>query len=100
MATLVLTLVGLWILGELARPFNLWKAALVASMALALLIVLEVPQLREFFALDLPSWSIVVEDVGIAAVAMLLLEVIWRFTGRREYVRSAGDAATGQQPPS
>ena len=100
MATLVLTLVGLWILGELARPFNWWKAALVASMALALLIVLEVPQLREFFALDLPSWSIVVEDVGIAAVAMLLLEVIWRFTGWREHVRSAGDAANGQQPPS
>lgn len=100
MATLVLTLVGLWILGELARPFNWWKAALVASMALALLIVLEVPQLREFFALDLPSWSIVVEDVGIAAVAMLLLEVIWRFTGWREHVRSTGDAANGQQPPS
>jgi cation-transporting ATPase E len=100
MATLVLTLVGLWILGELTRPFNWWKAALVASMVLALLIVLEVPQLREFFALDLPSWSIVVEDVGIAAVAMLLLEVIWRFTGWREHVRSAGDAATGQQPPS
>jgi cation-transporting P-type ATPase E len=91
MATLVLTLVGLWILGELARPFNWWKAALVASMALALLIVVAVPQLREFFALDLPSWSIVAEGLGIAVVAMILLEVIWRITGRREHVRSAGD---------
>lgn len=87
MATLVLAVVGLWVLGELARPFNWWKATLVLAMVLALLIVVAVPWTRDFFALVLPSWQFILEGMGIAAAAVVLLELIWRFTGRLEHAR-------------
>ncbi len=89
MATLVLAVVGLWILGELARPFNWWKALLVAAMVLGLVLVFTVPWLSEFFALDLPSWTIVLEEMAIAFVAIILLELIWQYTDWRAHRRLA-----------
>jgi cation-transporting P-type ATPase E len=100
LATLVLTVVGLWILSELARPFNWWKAALVSVMALGLVLVVCVPWFRDFYELDLPSWNIMLQGACIAIAAMVLLEVVWRFTGRREHARSVKAEAAGQQPPS
>ena len=54
-AVIVLFLVALWVLAILARPFNEWKAVLVASMGAAFVVVLATPAIREFFELDLPS---------------------------------------------
>ncbi len=84
-ATLVLAVVGLWILGELARPFNWWKDLLVAAMVFALTMVVLVPFGREFFALRLPPWLYLFESAGIAAAAIVLLELVWRFVGWREH---------------
>jgi cation-transporting ATPase E len=100
LAAVVLTVVGLWILGELARPFNWWKAALVAVMALGLVIVVAVPWFRDFFDLVLPAWTVMLEGAGIAIAAIVLLEVIWRLTGRREHARSVKAEVAGLQPPS
>jgi cation-transporting ATPase E len=100
LATLVLTVVGLWILGELARPFNWWKAVLVAAMVMGLVTVVLVPWLRSFYELNLPSWKIMLVGAGIAIAAMVILEVVWRFTGRREHARSVKVEVDGQQPPS
>ena len=48
-------LVALWVLGALARPFDKWRALLVAAMVLGLVLVMAVPFARNFFALDIPS---------------------------------------------
>ena len=80
-AVLVLAIIGLWVLGAMARPWNWWKAVLVLAMALGFIIVLSVPQLREFFQLDLPTWTILAQTGAIAGAAIVLLEIIWRLTG-------------------
>jgi cation-transporting ATPase E len=82
-AVIVIAIIGLWVLGVLARPFNLWKALLVTAMAAGFLLALLVPFVRDFLALDLPSWSVFAQTLGIAAVAVVLIEIAWRFTGWR-----------------
>ena len=79
LATLVLVVVGLWVLVVISRPLNLLRGALVAAMACGLVIVMSVPWLREFFALDLPAWPWVALTAVIAAVACVAVEIIWRF---------------------
>ena len=79
-ATLVLCVVGLWVLVLQARPFNWWKTLLVASMAGAIAIILAVPGLRDFYALELPPLDVAGEAAIVAGVAVVLLEVGWRFS--------------------
>ena len=86
-AVLVIAMIGLWVLGVLARPFTFWKAllvmAMVAGLLLAILLAIFVPYVRDILALDLPSWSVLAQTMGIAAVAIVLIEIAWRFTGWR-----------------
>jgi cation-transporting ATPase E len=82
-AILVLAIIGLWVLGVLARPFTFWKAILVMAMVLGLLLAVFVPFVRDFLALNLPSFSVFAQTLGIAAVAIVLIEIAWRFTGWR-----------------
>jgi cation-transporting ATPase E len=77
-ATLVLMVYGLWVLLILARPLNWWRTLLVGAMALAFVVALAVPFLREFYALPLPSVDVVVEALIIALGAIVVLEVILR----------------------
>ncbi len=77
-ATLVLIVCGLWILVLLARPFTLWKTLLVGAMVGAVALILVVPGLRDFYALELPDTRVLGEAALIAAAAVLLLEVGWR----------------------
>ncbi|MCZ7536831.1 MAG: HAD-IC family P-type ATPase [Acidimicrobiia bacterium] len=76
-ATLVLLVVGLWILVLLARPITGWRASLVTWMVAAFVVILAVPDLRTFYALDLPEWEALVWGVVVAASAVVLLEVGW-----------------------
>jgi cation-transporting ATPase E len=87
--TVVLCIVGLWVLGRLARPFNWWKTILVATMALGLVLALSVPFARDFFALDLPPWHVGLETLAIAGAAVVALEFIWRMTGWIEHARGS-----------
>jgi cation-transporting ATPase E len=92
-ATLVLVVVGLWVLVLLARPFTLWKAALVGTMAGAIAVILAVPGLRDFYALRIPDTQMLGEVALIAAAAVLLLEIGWRAS--RVIQRYRTDAAEG-----
>jgi cation-transporting P-type ATPase E len=79
-ATLVLVAVGLWVLVLQARPFNWWKTLLVGAMVGSVAVIMAVPWLRDFYALKLPPPEVVVEGSVIAGVAIVLLEVGWRFS--------------------
>jgi len=81
MAVIVLFLIGLWVLGILARPLNAWKGALIAAMAAAFLVTLAVPGVREFFELRLPSVLVSFAGLGVAAMAIAVLEVGWQVLG-------------------
>lgn len=73
-ATLVLVGVGLWVLTLLARPFTPPLIVLGASMGAAFAVVLAVPGLRGFFALEIPPPEVVATAAGVVASAVALLE--------------------------
>ncbi|MFJ9519222.1 HAD-IC family P-type ATPase [Kitasatospora sp. NPDC101801] len=82
-ATLTLFLVAIWVLAIVARPYNWLRIALIATMGGAFTLVLLVPWLSDFFQLSLAGTRDPWAGVGIAAVAGVLLEVVWRVIVRR-----------------
>ena len=84
-SALVLIAVALWVLVIQARPFtplrsNGWKAVLVAAMVGAVVLILLVPAFRDFYAVQLPPAQVLGEAAIVAGVAIVLLEVGWRFS--------------------
>jgi cation-transporting P-type ATPase E len=79
-ATLVLIAVGLWVLVLQARPFNWWKTILVGAMVGCVALIMVIPGLRDFYALEFPPADVVFEASIIAAAAILLLELGWRLS--------------------
>jgi cation-transporting ATPase E len=92
-AVIVLFLVAAWVLMILARPFNEWKAILAASMAVAFVVALATPGIRDFFELRLPSTLLILAAVGVASIAVGLLELGWQLAGwqRRRHDGPAAD---------
>ncbi|MFJ6897642.1 cation-translocating P-type ATPase [Streptomyces hokutonensis] len=82
-ATLTLFLISMWVLAIIARPYTWWRVTLVAAMGAAFVVVLMVPWLQHFFALKLVGVTMPWVAVGIAGVAGVLLEVVWRAVDRR-----------------
>ncbi|MGP4005311.1 cation-translocating P-type ATPase [Streptomyces sp. 4N124] len=82
-ATLTLFLISMWVLAIVARPYTWWRILLVAAMGFGFLVVLVVPWLQEFFALKLIGVTMPWMAVGIAVVAAVALEVLWRWVDRR-----------------
>ncbi|SFJ78729.1 cation-transporting ATPase E [Streptomyces pini] len=82
-ATLTLFLVALWVLAIIARPYTWWRIGLVLTMASAFVVVQVTPFLQDFFALRLVGTVMPWTAVGVAAASAALLEVTWRWIGRR-----------------
>ncbi|NJQ15691.1 HAD-IC family P-type ATPase [Streptomyces bohaiensis] len=82
-ATLTLFLCAMGVLAIIARPYTWWRLGLLLTMGGGFLVVLVTPFLREFFALDLVGMTMPLVAVGIAGVALVLLEVSWRVVPRR-----------------
>lgn len=82
-ATLTLFLISMWVLAIIARPYTWWRIALVATMGAAFVFVLIVPSLQHFFALKLVGVTMPWIAVGIAAVAAVALELLWKWVDRR-----------------
>lgn len=82
-ATLTLFLISIWVLAIIARPYTWWRVLLVVSMGAAFVLVLAVPWLQDFFALKLVGMTMPWTAVGVAAVAAAVLELLWRWIGRR-----------------
>jgi cation-transporting ATPase E len=78
--TITLVIVGLWVLLILARPLTVWRGVLAASMIACVGIILAVPALRDFYALELPPGDVTASALAVAAAACVLLEVGWRTT--------------------
>ncbi|CAM5720691.1 HAD-IC family P-type ATPase [Streptomyces violaceorubidus] len=82
-ATLTLFLISMWVLAIIARPYTWWRVLLVAAMGLCFVVVLAVPWLQDFFALKLVGVTMPWAAVGIAVAAAAVLELLWRWVGRR-----------------
>ncbi|MCZ2403755.1 HAD-IC family P-type ATPase [Paenarthrobacter sp. Z7-10] len=77
-ATMAVLLVALWVLSALARPFDRWRALLVAAMAALLAAVLAVPFGREFFALQVPTGDLLAVTMGVVVLGCAGIEVLYR----------------------
>jgi hypothetical protein len=76
-ATVAALVVALWILAVQARPFRVWKAVLVASMAGLAALAFVVPVAQDFFELQIGTVQLV-QALVIGAVGAVLVEVISR----------------------
>ena len=77
-ATMVLLVVGLWVLGILARPWSAWRIVLVAALATGGVISYAVPPVRDFLALELPHGATGALVAVVAAAACLAIELLHR----------------------
>ncbi|HZA19311.1 MAG TPA: HAD-IC family P-type ATPase, partial [Actinomycetota bacterium] len=68
-ATLVLAGVGLLVLIRLARPLTPLRRLLIAGIVAALALVLTVPPLARFFALEMPPSIVTLAAVGLVAIS-------------------------------
>ncbi|HEX2372726.1 MAG TPA: HAD-IC family P-type ATPase, partial [Actinomycetota bacterium] len=75
-ATLALAGLGLVVLALAARPLNRPRSLLVAAMAAGFAVVLVVPFLRGFFALDLPPLPVALTALALVVVLGALLALV------------------------
>ncbi|KXC06447.1 HAD-IC family P-type ATPase [Microbacterium hominis] len=91
-ATIILAVVGIWILAVLSRPLNRYKGAVVGGMFVALVVIFSVALSRSFFLLVDPGQVTAVVVTGACVAAIVLIEVV-RAIQRRYVARALADAA-------
>ncbi len=94
-ATLILAIVGIWILLVLSRPVTRWKALVIGAMFVALSAVFTVPLAVGFFELVDPGEAAAYLVASISAVAIVGVEGV-RFAHRRYLLR----LTPGERPRS
>lgn len=77
-ATITLFMAAWWVVVLVARPLDLVRGAIVASMAVGFLLVLFVPPVSRFFALSLGPDRDAAVALGVGAGAMVLLSLVRR----------------------
>jgi len=89
-AALVVIVIALWILAILARPINWWRGLLVVAMVVSVATIMAVPTFRDFYAVALPSGTILAEGAAIAIVGVGLIELGWRASRLVQQRRATG----------
>ncbi len=77
-ATITILIVGLWVLNLLARPITPPRAILFGAMVGAFLVILGIPGLRDWFALNLPSGAAMWTAGAAASAGIAVLELGWQ----------------------
>lgn len=75
-ATVILAVVGIWVLAVLARPLNRFKVLVVGAMFVLLIAVFSIPLARRFFVLVDPGEELAVALTGITVVMVVAIEVV------------------------
>lgn len=81
-ATILLAVVGIWVLTVVSRPLNRYKVLVVGGMFVALLAIFTLPFARDFFELVDPGQELSVALTGIAVVMIAGIEIV-RFFHQR-----------------
>ncbi|MCB0931730.1 MAG: HAD-IC family P-type ATPase, partial [Mycobacterium sp.] len=76
-ALITLLISALWVLAVVARPYQWWRVALVATSAVAYVVIFAVPLAREKFMLDPSNVALTTIAVAIGLVAAGLIEASW-----------------------
>ncbi|UAJ79369.1 HAD-IC family P-type ATPase [Leifsonia sp. ZF2019] len=87
-STLILTIVGLWVLTVLSRPIDGWKILIIGAMMVGLVLVYSVPIIYDFLQFADPSFVTAVLVLVVSAATIGAIEII-RFAHRRFVRRTA-----------
>lgn len=85
-ATIILAVVGIWILAVLSRPLNRYKVLVIGAMFIALVVVFTVPLATEFFVLVDPGRDAAYLIAITTVLTILAIEGV-RFFHRRYVAR-------------
>ena len=91
-STLILGIVGMWVLIVLSRPIDGWKIVIIGSMMIGLVLIYAVPFVADFLQfvpLTLPTALLV---IGASGIAVAGIEVV-RFVHRRAVARMVATSA-------
>ena len=80
-ATISALVVALWILTVLARPLNVWKTALVASMCAIAVAAIAVPAFQDALELSVPL-KLLPQALGLGAAGAFAVEILARWSNR------------------
>lgn len=81
-ALITLLVSAVWVLACVARPYEWWRVALVATSGLAYVVIFAIPLAREKFMLDPSNVEVTTTALVIGLVAALAIEVLWWLQGR------------------
>src|SRR5699024_8851719 len=82
-ATMTLIVIGLWLLGALARPLTPYRAGVVALMCTGAVAAWVIPPVRHFLALEVPTPSTAFLVGVVAAAGAGVVEAVYRWRERR-----------------
>ena len=95
-STIILAIVGIWVLTVLSRPITRFKALVIGAMFIALVAVFTVPLLAEFFQLVDPgeeaAWLVTI----ITVLTIGAIEIV-RFFHRRYVARALARGSVGRR---
>ena len=80
--SVVVVMIGYWVLFCLARPLRTWKVALIVAVAAAYVGVLAIPWFAQLFNYTI-CWATMPVALTGGAVGAALVELIWRKSHRR-----------------
>ncbi|WP_439593423.1 HAD-IC family P-type ATPase [Microbacterium sp.] len=92
-STIILAIVGIWVLTVLSRPVTRVKALVIGAMFIGLVLVFSIPIATEFFQLVDPGQECAWLIAGITIVTIGGIEIV-RFFHRRYVAKSLGAAGT------
>ncbi|QKJ18552.1 HAD-IC family P-type ATPase [Microbacterium hominis] len=90
-STIILAIVGIWVLAVLSRPLNRYKVLVVGGMFVALVGLFTIPLAAEFFVLVDPGRDAAYLVAVTSVLTILAIEVV-RFFHRRYVARSLAAA--------
>ncbi|MGJ3191611.1 HAD-IC family P-type ATPase [Paenarthrobacter nitroguajacolicus] len=90
-STLILAIIGIWILVVLSRPVTRFKGLVIGAMMVGLILVYSVPIARDFLQFTDPTLPTALLILGTSAACIALIEIV-RFVHRRVAYRDAQEA--------
>ncbi|MED5813558.1 cation-translocating P-type ATPase [Mycolicibacterium sp. 050232] len=81
-ALITLLVSSLWVLSVVARPYEWWRVALVATSGLAYVLIFCLPLAQRLFMLDPSNLKVTSIALGIGLVGAGLIEVLWWVQGK------------------
>ncbi|MDR6989763.1 cation-transporting ATPase E [Paenarthrobacter nitroguajacolicus] len=90
-STLILAIIGIWILVVLSRPVTRFKGLVIGAMMIGLVLVYSVPIARDFLQFTDPTLPTALLVLGTSVACIALIEIV-RFVHRRVAYRDAQEA--------